>query len=765
MRRVVAVLTLILVAQVAVAVGTPAAAVVTDPAPLVVSPGSPQLRYEGRWDIGDRRATTVNSGSRIFLRFHGNEVTARFAVQGIEYPSHIYAYVDGVKSEPIVVDRERIRLTPQNLARGKHELVLAVKDVSENGNRWDPPFASALQFEGFELPAGSAVRNPPAEPEVRLTFLGDSITQGVNILCPIPGSDCADATLDYAWLVAYAFGAGLEQVGFGAQGVTRGGNGNVPPAGEALDFNFAGSSASAWDPQVVVINQGTNDSFNDADAIEPAYTEYLRKVRHRYPAALILALEPVGFAGRGTAASEPIQQAVTAFGDDQVEYVSTRDWTGPLDFTEGLHPNTAGHQTIAERLKTIITGKLGPRTRPNPGACDKPSWVAAWALPVSGTSDGFSDQTLRVVLAPNFGGDQVRVRLSNAFGDRPVTFAKAAVGLVDTGAALRAGSSKPLTFGGVPSVTVPAGTSVLSDPVTLPVMAFKDVAVSVYAAHPTGPATGHTPLPGGATQARSYVTTGDQVESEDGAAFGSPSDGSRFVTAIDVFAPNDGVLAIFGDSITEGATWATEPYSTVLARRLHEAQADGGPRLSVVNVGISGNQLWADGSNDIGGPRAVHRLDRDVLAQSGLAGVVMMVGINDLNVFTSTVGGGAPTVEDYADAYTGIADRVSATRAELFLSPLTPAGDLTRPNLSSTTPEQIERRHAVNRWIRTSVLYDWRIDFEEAIKSPLEPNWIDTPYNAGDNLHPNTAGHQRMADSIGLPVFDEFHCGASVPRR
>lgn len=355
-------ITLALAAPLIVVAGAPAATATGDLS-LAVRPGGPQLRYEGRWDIGGQLATTVNSGSRIFLRFYGHEVTARFATDGITYPPQVYAYVDGMKSDRIVVDRERIRLTPEDLPRGEHELMLVVKDVDELGNRWEPPFKSALQFAGFELPAGSAVRKPPPKPKVRLTFLGDSITQGVNIVCPVPGSGCADATLDYAWLLADAFRAGLELVGFGAQGVTRGGNGNVPPAELALDFNFAGSPASPWNAQVVVINQGTNDSLERADpvSIETAYLNYLHKVRQRYPDALIVALEPLGLFGQGTAASEPIQRAVTAFGDEHVVYVGTGGWTGPLDFTEGIHPNAAGHQKMAQRLIPLISARIGLR--------------------------------------------------------------------------------------------------------------------------------------------------------------------------------------------------------------------------------------------------------------------------------------------------------------------------------------------------------------------------------------------------------------------
>lgn len=333
-----------------------------------VDPSDAHLRYEGRWDVKPGRATTVNSGSRIVLRFTGDAVSASFDIAGITKPPHLYAYVDGTKSDRVVADRQAIKLTPDGLTAGTHTLVLAVKDVDEGANRWKPPFASALQLTGFELSKGTVLDAAPPASSVRLTFLGDSITQGVNILCPVPGSNCADGTLDYAWRVADAFGASLEQVGFGAQGVTRGGNGNVPAASEALDFNFDGSPAAPFDAQVVVINQGTNDALAQAssDEIAAKYLEYLRKVRARYPRAFIVALEVFGLQGTFTASASPgIQSAVEQFGDPRAKYVPTRGWLGPGDFTEGLHPNDTGHRKATEHLIETITQLTGLQPKEN----------------------------------------------------------------------------------------------------------------------------------------------------------------------------------------------------------------------------------------------------------------------------------------------------------------------------------------------------------------------------------------------------------------
>jgi lysophospholipase L1-like esterase len=329
----------------------------------LIDPSNRLLRYEGRWEVDAGRATTVNSGSRIFLRFTGREVIGWFDLAGITKPPQLYAYIDGEKSERIVVERSEIELTPDGLAAGEHTLVIAVKDVDERENRWNPPFRSAVQFEGLELPDGTALRDRPPPPrDLRFTFLGDSITQGVNSLCPMTGSDCSDGTADYAWRVADAFDAQLEQVGFGGQGLIDDGSGAVPPALETIDVNFASSPAKRFDADVVVINQLTNDVIagEQEAAIRDAYARYLRIVRERYPEAVIIALEPFGYQGAVTLyASKAIQDAVAQTGDPRVTYVSTRGWLGPADFTDGLHPSESGHQIATARLVEAIRASTG----------------------------------------------------------------------------------------------------------------------------------------------------------------------------------------------------------------------------------------------------------------------------------------------------------------------------------------------------------------------------------------------------------------------
>jgi lysophospholipase L1-like esterase len=343
----------------------------------------PEVTLLGRWGRDRGVATTVNSGSRALLRFTGRQVTAVFDQQGITFPPQVYAWIDGERRR-YTVDRDRIDLTPQPLPPGAHRLRLTVKDVDERGNRWTPPFASALRLVGFRLaPAGEALQRPrPSGP--RIEFLGDSITQGVRALGPEVGVRGSDATKGYAWLTGQAFGGDFRQTGFGAQGITVPGGGGVPVAATSLGLNFAGSPVDrSWVPQAVVVNQGTNDVLgNSLDGFRRAYREYLLDIHRRWPQAWIFALRPFG--GH---AEDRIRAAVRQLDAPRIRYVDTTGWVRHLRNTDGLHPSVAGHAAAARRLAAVIERWTGWDAAPIRGA-------SAGMLP-AGASKGFEGDRSR----------------------------------------------------------------------------------------------------------------------------------------------------------------------------------------------------------------------------------------------------------------------------------------------------------------------------------------------------------------------------------
>jgi hypothetical protein len=88
-------------------------------------------------------------------------------------------------------------------------------------------------------------------------------------------------------------------------------------------------------------------------------------------------------------------------------------------------------------------------------------WVGTWATaPAPAEGAAFCNQTLRMNARVSIGGDTVRVRLSNAYGVRPLTIGAAHIGVRAGGAGIVPESDRALTFGGETSATVGGRRSV-----------------------------------------------------------------------------------------------------------------------------------------------------------------------------------------------------------------------------------------------------------------------------------------------------------------
>lgn len=366
------------------------------------------------------------------------------------------------------------------------------------------------------------------------------------------------------------------------------------------------------------------------------------------------------------------------------------------------------------------------------------TWTASQQPPYDdGISNrGFEDQTLRMMSRTSIGGQGVRIRLANTFSSQPVTFDRVTIGIRDEGAAVDAETVQEVTFAGSSSVRIPPNARVVSDPVSLSVEEEQDLATSLYTADATGPTTWHA-LP----TKTSYISeTGDHTTDSGGSAFSTEVTSWFFLDGIEVIAPDaDGAIVTLGNSITDGYAStldANAAYPDVLAERINDRND---LHKAVLNAGISGNRLLTN--SDRFGVNAIARLDRDVLTQTGVTDVILLEGIND-------IGAEGSAAEELIAAMQQIIRQVHAQDVRIHGGTLTPF-----KGADYYSPEGEEKRQAVNEFIRTSDAFDSVIDFDEAIRDPDNPLQMRPEYDSGDNLHPNDAGYEAMAEAIELNRF------------
>src|SRR5690242_18754806 len=106
-------------------------------------------------------------------------------------------------------------------------------------------------------------------------------------------------------------------------------------------------------------------------------------------------------------------------------------------------------------------------------------WLATWgaALQQPAANGVFSNQTVRMLLRASVGGRRVRVQLSNSFGSAPLVLGPVHIALHGQGSSIVIGSDRALLFSGKPTVKIPPGAVIVSDPVNLDVPALGDLAI------------------------------------------------------------------------------------------------------------------------------------------------------------------------------------------------------------------------------------------------------------------------------------------------
>jgi lysophospholipase L1-like esterase len=360
------------------------------------------------------------------------------------------------------------------------------------------------------------------------------------------------------------------------------------------------------------------------------------------------------------------------------------------------------------------------------------SWRAAPQPPIATgpSQDGMANETIRMIVHPTAGGQELRVRLSNAYGTGALDVGAVAVGVQQAGPTVIPDTQQTVTFAGSDSVTIPAGAEAVSDPVRMQVQEGRDLAISIYLPEATGPTTWHR-----LAQATTYISTsGNWVTEPGGSPYQSITSSWFFLDGVDVLTqPLAGTIVAFGDSITDGAYStldADDTYPDWLARRARS--------YAVLNEGIGGNEILAD--TPAGGESALHRFERDAINQLGVTGIIFLEGVND-------IGAGA-SAQQLIDAMSQLIAQAHAACITIIGGTITPF-----ENSVDYSAANEQTREAVNQWIRTSGQFDGVADFDKALRDPANPLVINPRYHTVGDLHPNDLGYQVMAGTINLALL------------
>jgi len=344
------------------------------------------------------------------------------------------------------------------------------------------------------------------------------------------------------------------------------------------------------------------------------------------------------------------------------------------------------------------------------------AWTGTWAAAPDGTCSAAAGQTVRSIVHTSIGGSAARVRISNARGNGALHISNVHLAQRTTGSSIDAATDKALTFAGQPDVTVAAGMFALSDGVDFVVKPTSDVAISFFVMTSSGGTCQQNAFQ------TNYMAAGNMVSSP--ALNGGQNQNYLYALGLDVQNPAaEGAVVALGASITTGfraPADTNQRWPNLLAARLVTANRP----IGVLNEGISGE----------GTSNALARFARDVLSQTNVKWVIFSDDpINDLGRSTPAIDIGQMQM---------MMSMAHAKGVKFLCSTLTPF-----------TPDEPARTTVINFVKSANSGCDGIVDQDSATHDPAMPTMWLPAFNSGDNLHPNAAGMQAIANIVDLTIF------------
>ncbi|MEW2162208.1 hypothetical protein AB0912_04310 [Streptomyces sp. NPDC007084] len=357
---------------------------------------------------------------------------------------------------------------------------------------------------------------------------------------------------------------------------------------------------------------------------------------------------------------------------------------------------------LAAAARKYVPGMhiIGMSVRDTATAPNGASWTGSWSAPseerfqFSGNG-AFSNQTIRTVTQTSAGGDNVRLRLSNALGTDPLTLDHVTVAPYHSGATT-ASTPVDVSFAGGKSVVIPEGGELYSDPISLTMSPGTSLTTSIHLVNKVNYLVMH---PWAATDTLSYISasgSGDHTaDTADTAFMGTGTTSGRFsdiLTEVDVTTSDHRpTVSVLGDGLINSRTtgntagYNTSRFNQWLSYRLR-TNTDGIPDYGVVASGIENNYLGTDQGAGAGGRAAVTRLDRDILSIPNIRTVVVTQGLEDIVAGHDDV--------DIDNALGLLRDQLKGWGVKVVFTTLTPC-----TGYSACTSAVDQNRIDTNTWI------------------------------------------------------------------
>lgn len=328
-----------------------------------VPANDPNISYMGRihWDEKGEGAFNY-PGTSAMLRFKGTGIgmetspgSGKFVVE-----------IDDEKPVSIMINQnDSVVMLAENLPDTIHNVRIT---YAIEGFEFNPHFRS-FQVNGELLP-------PDEKPELKIEFIGNSITCGYGIEADDPKIgftyDTENHTMSYAYKTARALDADFNVVARSGIGIYR--NYGGPKEGDEhtmpleYDYTMIYNHDYKWDhkqfePDIICINLGTNDTSEnnyDISLYESHYRDFLKHLRELHPDAKIVLLTGSMLNDKALDDVKVVLDKLSSE-DEQVYRFDMTPHTGDLGYGADYHPSAKQAEKMAEELIPFLQNLISSK--------------------------------------------------------------------------------------------------------------------------------------------------------------------------------------------------------------------------------------------------------------------------------------------------------------------------------------------------------------------------------------------------------------------
>jgi lysophospholipase L1-like esterase len=338
-----------------------------------IPPSDKNFLYTGRIDFSNQFPKFSYTGSSVRFRFEGRKCIVKISNNGTSANNNYYAIIVDDSVRNYQVTNSTTKLIIENLKDGIHEVAIFKKTESLVGEG---------VFYGIELEEGKKILPSQIKYARKIEFIGNSITcgygnEGPDQHCKF-SAETENGYMSYASITARKLNAECMMVAYSGRGMYRNNDGattnTIPLIYDRIFPDKADSpkwDTKKWQPDLVVINLGTNDfakGIPDSAAFVSAYVNFLKQLRSYYPKASLLCITgpmmndswPPEIKTLSTLKKyiDIIMKERDKTGDKNI-YSFSLTPQGEGDLGCDWHPNIKKHikmsEELSEKIKTIMS--------------------------------------------------------------------------------------------------------------------------------------------------------------------------------------------------------------------------------------------------------------------------------------------------------------------------------------------------------------------------------------------------------------------------